>query len=84
MCCLDIFVDLQPLGGSLKGDLLISLPRFGGLGETCESGIGPSDSPHIGSYLLSVGINSLSLADLELFSWLQKRFRPSAGPTRIR
>ena len=38
--------------------------------------MGPFDSPPMGSYYLHSDAHGLSLSAFELFSWLQKRFRP--------
>ena len=39
--------------------------------------MGPLDSPPTGSYLLPIDTYGLSLTVFELFSWLQRRFRPT-------
>ena len=44
------------------------------------SGKDSFDSPHMGSYWLPIDTYGLSLTVLELYSWLQMRFRPPARP----
>ena len=57
-------------------------PRFGA--GYVGSGMGTFGSSPIGSYVLPIHIYGLSPTVFELFSWLQRRFRPSARPIRIR
>ena len=78
MCSIDIFDDLKLVGWNLKGGHFY--PRFRGIGGRTGSGIGPFDNPLMGSYYLPIDIYGLSLTVFQLFSLLQKHFRPSVRP----
>ena len=56
-------------------------PSSGGWGgHGGGSGMGLFHSPPMSSYYLPIGAYGLSLTVLGLFTWLQKRFRPSIRP----
>ena len=46
--------------------------------RTWEIGDSPIVSPPLGSYMFLIDTYDRSLTVFELFSWLQKRFRPSS------